>query len=130
MSYQSWNIVDPKLKMKQNKASDFRRRFWYNAAVWSWNNKETTLYNVNKTAFQRWTTSLQRCFYVDIKLSQRCFNLISASVTAISKPVWLVISMKLQTDYEHSRITAKELNGKKVKDWKKVSNFLQQFIIK
>ena len=40
--------------------------------------------------------SFQRCFNVDMTLSQRYFNVASTSVTALSEPIWLVKSMDLQ----------------------------------
>ena len=59
---------------------------------------KSTLHNVNTTVFQRCTTSFQRCFNVDMTLSQRCFNVVSTSVKAISKSIWVVKSMNLQKD--------------------------------
>ena len=58
---------------------------WYKVGVQRWNNVKSTLYNVDATVFQRWTTSFQRSF-----------NVVWTSVKAISKPIWLVKSMDLQ----------------------------------
>ena len=40
--------------------------------------------------------SFQYCLHVDMALSQRCFNVASMLVKAISKPIWLKKSMDLQ----------------------------------
>lgn len=44
---------------------------------------ETTLHNESKTVFQRCTTSFHRCFNNDMRLSQRCLNVVSTLVKAI-----------------------------------------------
>ena len=72
---------------------------WYHVGVQRWNNVKSTLCNVNATVFQRCTLSLQRCFSVDMTLSQRCSNVASALVKAISRPIWLMKSMDLQKDW-------------------------------
>ena len=73
----------------------------------------STLYNVDTTSVsdietilnQRCTTSIQplfnvaqRCFNVNVALSQRSFNVASMSVKAMSKPIWLVKKMGLHKD--------------------------------
>ena len=82
---------DPTLKMKQNPKSDYQLC--------------TTLIQCRCTAlissliqpfFQDCTMSFQSSFNVDMTLSQRCSNLASTSLNAISKPIWLVKSLDLQ----------------------------------
>ena len=60
---------DPTLKMKQNPMQDFQSC--------------TTLK-------KRCTTSFQCCFNVDMTLSHYCFIVVSASVKAFWKPIWLM----------------------------------------
>ena len=55
---------------------------WYSVGVQHWNNVKSTLYNIDAMVFQRCTTSFQRCFNVDMTLSQHCFNVASTSVKA------------------------------------------------
>ena len=57
-----------------------------------------TTSNFETTLNQRCSTSSQRCFNVDMKLSQCLFNLASTSVKVIWKPIWLVKSMDLLKD--------------------------------
>ena len=61
---------------------------WYNVGVQRRNNVKSTLDNLYATVFRRWTMSFQHCF-----------NVVSTSVKAISKPIWLVKSMDLQKDW-------------------------------
>ena len=68
---------------------------WYNVGVQRSNNVRSTLNNVNASVFQRCTMSFQLCFKADITLSQRCFNVATTSVKAISKPVKRWICRKL-----------------------------------
>ena len=95
-----WINVEMTL-MQRWKWNKIRRRIFnvvqrrYNVGVRRWNNVESTLHNVDTAAFQRRTTSFQHCFNVDVALSQRCFNVASTSVKAISKPIWLVKNMDL-----------------------------------
>ena len=72
---------------------------WYNVGVQHWDNVKSTLHNVDATVFQYCTMSFQHCFNVDMTLSQRCFNVASTPVKAISKPIWLVKSIDLQKDW-------------------------------
>ena len=72
---QRWNNVDPTLKMKENPTSDFQR--------------------CTKLIQRQCPTLKQHWNNVDITLSSRCFNVSSALVKAISKPVRLVISADL-----------------------------------
>ena len=94
------NNVDKTLKMKENPKSDFQCcTTMIQCRVQRWNNVKSTLHNVNAIFFRRCTMSFQRCFNVDMTLSQRCFNVVSTSVKAISKPLWLVKSTDLQKDW-------------------------------
>ena len=61
---------------------------WYNVGVQQWKNVKSMLRNTDETVFQYCTTSFQRCF-----------NVASTLVKAISKPIWLVKSMDLQKDW-------------------------------
>ena len=83
--------------MKQNPKLNFQR---CTTLIQCWcpslKQVKSTLHSVNATVFQRCTMLLQSCFKVDMILSQRCFNVASASVEAISKAIWLVKSMALQ----------------------------------
>ena len=67
----------------------------YNVSAQRQNNVTSTLHKVNATISQHCTMSFQRCFNVDMTLSQHCFNVASTSVKAVSKPIWLVKSMDL-----------------------------------
>ena len=67
----------------------------------------STLHNVDATLVsyvettlnQRCTTSLQRCFSIDMTLSQRWFNVVSTSLKGMRKPIWPLKSMDLQKDW-------------------------------
>ena len=48
---------------------------WYNVGIQRWNNVKSTLHTVDVTIFQSCATSFQRCFNVDMTLSQCCFNM-------------------------------------------------------
>ena len=76
---------------------------------WKWNKIRGRIFNVaqrrNKakqstTFIQCFLIASQRCFSrrcnSDIKLSQRCLHIASTLVKAISKPIWLLISIDLQ----------------------------------
>ena len=79
----------------------------------------TSVPDVEKTLNQRCTISIQsffnvvqRRFNVDMTLSQRCFNVASTSIKAISKPIWL---MKLRglfrTQISKMKLFEKRVNG-------------------
>ena len=61
---------------------------WYNVGVQQWKNVKSMLGSIDEPVFQYCATSLQRCL-----------NVASTSVKAISKPIWLVKSMGLQKDW-------------------------------
>ena len=67
-------------------------KYWYSAGIQCWSNRKSTLHDMNATVFQRYAMSFQRCFNIDMTLSQNCFNMASSSVKAMSKQVWLVKS--------------------------------------
>ena len=93
-----------RLKIKQYPTSDFQictkliqhqcptlTQRWINVAE-HWYKSSSTLRNI-----------VSCCFKVDITLCQRCFNLASTLVTAISKPIRLIKSMELQSySFSHS----------------------------
>ena len=86
-----WNkIRSPNLNFAQ---------YWYNVSVQRWSKVKSKLHNGNAIVFQRYTVSFQSCFNVDRTLSQRCFNVASTSIKAMSKVIWLVKSKNLQKDW-------------------------------
>ena len=98
---QRWNNVDPMLKMKQNPTFYFQR---FISLIQRWcptlSNVESMLHNFDTIISQCFTTSFQRCLNIDMTLSQRCFNVASTLVKAISKLILIVKSMDLQKNWQ------------------------------
>ena len=94
------NNVDSTLKMKQNPESNFQSCITLmQCRVQHWNTLNQRCTTSMKPFFQCCTMTFQRFFDVNMSLSQRCFKVASTSVKAISKSIWLKISMDLQRIY-------------------------------
>ena len=90
------NSVDPTLKMKQNPKSDFQ--CCTTLIQCQCLSVKTTLSQSHTTSIQSFFKVAQCSFNVVSTLIWHYLDVVSTSVKAISKPIWLVKRMDLQKD--------------------------------